>query len=201
MEKENTKPDSEVKEALPAYDQRYTYDDYLTWDDDIRRELIDGIVYEMSAPSWQHQRIGGNLFILFGIYLKDKPCEVFYAPFDVRLTADTYDDTVVQPDLLITCDRLKMEKRGLVGAPDMVVEILSPSTSRYDRTLKFDTYLRAGIKEYWIIDPETKTLAINLLNDGNYITYSYTDEDTVSVHILKDCTINLSEVFREAFEV
>ena len=189
--------DSEVKEAVPAYDKRYTYADYLTWDDDERWELIDGVPYLMSAPTWQHQAIGGNLFKQLANFLTGKQCKVFYAPFDVRLNFETFDNTVVQPDLLIIFDRNMLEKTGCKGAPEMVVEILSPSTSRYDKNLKFHTYLKHGVIEYWILDPETKTLAVHILNNNNYIIHPYTDEDKVPVHVLDGCEINLAEVFEE----
>jgi len=194
--KENT-PETKVEEAQPAYDFRYTYADYLKWDDGVRRELIDGKVYLMASPSWRHQEISSNLYDQLKAFLKSKPCKVFYAPLDVRLNADTFDDTVVQPDLIIVCDHSILDDAGVKGVPDMVVEILSPSTAGYDRTIKFDKYLQAGIKEYWIIDPVNESLAANILNDGNYITHIYTNEDTAPVHVLEGCAINLSEVFEE----
>ena len=197
MEKENNENDSKVEEALVDYNRLYTYSDYLQWDDDKRHELIDGVPYLMSAPSRRHQKLLGKLFIQFDTLLKGKTCEVYFAPFDVRLNADTLDNTVVQPDLLIVCDKAKLDDAGCKGAPDMVVEILSPSTSRHDRILKFKTYLKSGIGEYWIIDPETSTLAVHILKDGDYIIHPYAAEDTVPVHILEGCTINLSEVFEE----
>jgi len=198
MDKKDNSPGSEVKEALRKYDKRYTYSDYINWDDDEKRwELIDGVPYSMSAPNRRHQEISGNLYEQIRNFLKGKPCKVYYAPFDVRLNADTLDDTVVQPDLLIVCDHSILNDAGCAGAPDMVVEILSPSTSRYDRTLKFNTYLKAGIREYWIIDPETKTLAVHLLKDGYYITHAYTNEAIVNVNVLDGCTIHLIDVFEE----
>jgi len=195
MDEKKTSTESLVKEAKPEYDKRYTYADYVTWDDDTRWELIDGIPYMMSAPNRQHQELSRNLCMQLATFLKGKTCKVYYAPFDVRLNADSKDDTVVQPDLLVVCDHSKLDKAGCVGAPDMVVEILSPSTSRYDRTLKFKTYLKSGVREYWVIDPDSKTLAVHLQKDDAYVTHPYTDEDTVPVHVLDGCIINLSEVF------
>jgi Uma2 family endonuclease len=200
MDKEKNTPDLSklsVKEAQVDYDRRYTYAEYVEWDDDMRWELIDGVPYMMSAPSRQHQELLSNLHVLFKTFLKGKSCKVYFAPFDVRLNADTFDNTVVQPDLLIVCDHSKLNKAGCAGSPDLVVEILSPSTSRYDRTLKFNTYLKSGIREYWVIDPETKTLAVHLLKDDNYVTHAYTDEDSVHVHVLESCVINMKEVFEE----
>jgi len=189
--------DSSVEEAQPAYDVRYTYSDYLQWDDDKRRELIDGVPYLMAAPNWRHQEISGNLYDQFKAFLKGKPCKVYYAPLDVRLNADTLDDTVVQPDLIIVCDHSILDKASCKGVSDMVVEILSPSNPRYDKITKFNRYLKAGIREYWIIDPEERTLAVNILNNDNYITHIYTNDETAPVNVLEGCNIDLSEVFAE----
>ena len=185
-------------EALLKEEQHYTYSDYCAWEDGKRWELIDGKAFAMSpAPSWRHQGLSGNLYLQFATYLKGKACRVFHAPFDVRLNADTLDDTVVQPDLVIICDRSKLSGTGCVGAPDMVIEILSPSTARYDRTLKFDIYRRAGVREYWIVDPDTKTLSVHILNNGEYMIRAYTDADIVAVHAIGGCMIDLADVFEE----
>jgi len=197
MDKKEKTTDPKVKDAQVDYNKRYTYSDYIKWDDDERWELIDGVPYMMSAPNRIHQEILGNLHLQFGNFLKGKTCKVYLAPFDVRLNADTYDNMVVQPDLVIICDKSKLNKAGCAGTPDMVIEILSPSTSRYDRTLKFKTYLESGIKEYWIVDPETKTLAVHILKDSDYVTHAYTDEDSAPVSVLDGFEVNLSEVFEE----
>jgi len=194
---EKSQSDSEVKEAQVDYNRRYTYSDYVKWDDEERWELIDGVPYLMSAPGRRHQKMLGNLYLQFGNFLKGKKCEVYFAPFAVRLNADTLDDTVVQPDLVVICDHEKLDTTGCAGAPDLAVEVLSPSTSRHDRVIKFDKYLEAGIREYWIIDPETKTLAANILNNGKYITHLYTGKDKAPVHILEGFSVDLSEVFEE----
>ncbi|MCL2820269.1 MAG: Uma2 family endonuclease [Oscillospiraceae bacterium] len=187
--------DSMVKEALPVYDKRYSYTDYITWEGDERWELIDGVPYLMSTPTRYHQEVSGNLHFLIKSFLIGKPCKVYYSPFAVRLNAETFDNTVLQPDLLVICDHDKLDKTGCKGAPDMVVEILSPSTSQYDKTLKFEAYLKAGVIEYWIIDPESKTLAVHILSENNYIIHPYTDEDTVPVHVLDGCDIDMAKVF------
>jgi len=185
----------EVEEAQSAYDIRYSYTDYLKWDDGVRRELIDGKIYLMAGPNWRHQKVSGNLYEQFKAFLKGKECEVYYAPLDVRLNADTLDNTVVQPDLMIICDNSILDEESIKGAPDMVVEILSPSTADYDRTTKFNMYLQAGIKEYWIVDPVTQSLVVNILANNRYITHVYVNKETVPVHILEGCVIDLSEVF------
>ena len=194
MDDSKNNPDSEVKEALVDYNKLYTYSDYMTWDDDNRWELIEGVPYLMSAPNRRHQEILGDLFFLFRTFLKDKQCKVYFAPFDVRLNAETFDNTVVQPDLIIICDHSILNDAGVKGVPDMVVEILSPSNPRHDLITKFKAYLKAGIREYWIIDPIAKTLAVHILKDDNYITRPYSHEETVPVHVLEGLSIDLAEV-------
>ncbi|MCL1918918.1 MAG: Uma2 family endonuclease [Peptococcaceae bacterium] len=184
--------------ALPKENERYTYTDYCSWDNDERWELIDGVPYAMTpAPSRFHQNISGNLFGQLFNYLQGKPCKVYHAPFDVRLNTGTNDDTVVQPDLLVVCDSSKLDDKGCVGAPDLVVEILSPSTARKDKLIKFQKYQQSGIREFWIIDPETRTVQVCTLENGNYIISMYGDTDTVHVQVLDGCQIELCSVFAE----
>jgi len=186
--------------ALPQKkeEQRYTYADYCQWDDGERWELIDGVSYLMSpAPLRTHQGISRELTRQLANFLIGKPCKVYAAPFDVRLNADTYDDTVVQPDLLIVCDSSKLDDKGCTGAPDMVIEILSPSTGRHDKLVKFQTYQKAGVREYWIVDPDTRTVQVNILENGKYVAAMYGDTGIAPVHILEGCTVNLRDVFEE----
>ena len=176
--------------------QRYTYADYCAWGDDQRWELIDGRPHAMApAPGRFHQSISGNIYVQLKQFLRGKTCEVYISPFDVRLNADTKDNTVVQPDVLVVCDPSKLDEKGCAGAPDMVVEVLSPSTLRHDRLIKFNKYLGAGVREYWIVDPESKTVSAHILKDGAYTTSAYSDEDTAPVHVLEGCNIDLGEVF------
>ena len=177
-------------------EKRYTYADYCSWSDCERWELIDGAAYAMSpAPSWIHQAISGNLYVQLFRYLQGKPCKVFAAPFDVRLNADTEDDTVVQPDLVVICDRSILSGTGCNGVPDMVVEILSPFTAKHDRFLKFNIYQKAGVREYWIVDPDTKTVSVHVLKNGEYVTSAYGDSNTVPARVLEGCEISLPDVF------
>jgi len=176
-------------------DQRYTYADYCTWDDNVRRELIDGVVYDMSAPTWEHQGISMSLSRQLSTFLQGKACNVFAAPFDVRLNANENDDTVVQPDVVVICDRSKQSGTGCVGSPDMVVEILSPASQRRDRLEKLRLYQRFGVREYWIVDPEYKTVSVHLLEGGKYMISVFGDEGAVPIHILESCEIYLQEVF------
>jgi len=178
-------------------EQCYTYADYCKWDDGERWELINGVPYAMSpAPSTAHQRVIGRLYNQLFNFLEEKPCEVFIAPFDVRLNAAGDDDNdVFQPDILVVCDRSKIDDKGLNGAPDMVIEILSPSTARRDKVLKFNKYQHVGVREYWIVDPTDKTVQVFILQNGTYLAKSYAETDTISTHVLEGCEISLSDVF------
>ena len=191
--------DMEVYEALRKYNQQgklYKYSDYASWDDGNRYELIDGVVHLMSAPTADHQRVLGRLFRKFADYLDDKACEVFVAPFDVCLSGEGDDDyMVVQPDILVICDESKIDNRYCNGAPDLVVEILSPSTSRMDRIKKHNKYLQAGVREYWIADPVDRNVVVNLLENGKYVIHAYDETEKIPVHVLENCIIVLPDIF------
>lgn len=191
---------------LPARKQykKYTYDDYLTWPEDERWEIIDGIAYDMSpAPSTSHQRILRELLIQFGNYLTGKTCEVFAAPFDIRLPeADEQDKdivNVVQPDIVVVCDKSKLDEKGCKGAPALIIEIKSPFTARKDIKEKFRLYERVGVKEYWIVDPTDKTVMVFKLGENKEYGKPdmYGDEDPINVGVFEDLTIDLKAVFQE----
>jgi len=183
-------------EKLPVEKQRYTYADYCSWDDGKRWELIDGIAYAMvPAPTRAHQGISGNLHSQLHGFLKGKPCKLYAAPFDVKLEAEDYDDTVVQPDLVVICDPSKLDDKGCNGAPDLVVEILSPSTASNDWVTKLALYQKAGVREYWIVDPDSQTVSVHLLEDGRYFVTGYLNTGTLPVHVLEGCEIILADVF------
>jgi Uma2 family endonuclease len=146
---------------------------------------------------WRHQRISRKLLRQLVDFLRGKSCEVFYAPFDVRLNADTSDNTVLQPDIVVICDRSKLSGTGCIGVPDMVIEILSPSTEKRDREDKFDKYLEVKVREYWIVDPDSNTVTVNILDDKRYCSTDYCETDKVPVHVLEGCVIDLADVFAE----
>ena len=174
--------------------EKYTYADYLTWDDSVRYELVDGVPYAMAAPTVEHQRVSSELHGQLWTFLKGKPCRPFTSPIDVRLNVKKGDDLVVQPDLLVVCDHSKIDKNSINGAPDFIIEILSPSSSSYDCIVKLNKYLDAGVREYWIVDPESKTVQVYILKDGVYMNKSY-ESGTIPVSVLDGCVIDLTAVF------
>lgn len=185
-------------------DERYTYGDYLKWDDGNRWELIDGVAYNMTpAPSRRHQKISGELYRQISNYLSEKPCEVYAAPFDVRLPeldeADEAVRTVVQPDIAVICDLAKLDDAGCKGSPDLIAEILSPATARRDLKEKYLCYEKAGVREYWIVDPAAKTVTVFRRSlDGRFGRPDiYGEEERMKVGIFDDLEIDLSAVFKE----
>ena len=182
----------------PAYEtRRYTYADYCKWEGPERWELIDGVPYMMAAPSVAHQWALSSLHRQIANFLHGKNCIVLFAPLDVRLNADFRDNTVVQPDLLVVCDKSKIDRVGLRGAPDMAVEILSPSTADFDKVDKLALYMKAGVREYWIVDPDAQTVAVHVLGRGKYSKTVYEKPDSVPVSVLPGCLVDLREVFLE----
>jgi len=183
----------------------WTYADYLTWPDDQRWELIDGVAYSMSpAPTTSHQSILRKIAFAINAHLEGKQGELFLAPFDVRFAeqknvSDNYIDTVVQPDILIVCDKGKLDERGCNGPPDFIIEISSPTTGKNDLTRKFDLYQRHAVKEYWIVHPEEQTVMVfKLEGDGMYgKPERYAGDDAVSVPLFGDLVVDLKGVFAE----
>jgi len=183
-------------------DEVFRYGDYLKWDDGERWELIDGVAYNMTpAPSRFHQRVSGQLFLQFGNFLSNSSCEVYAAPFDVRLPegdeADEAITTVVQPDISVVCDPSKLDDKGCKGSPDLIVEILSPATARKDLKEKFLRYERAGVREYWIADPSGKTVTVFKRSDAGLFGRPdvYGEEERIKVGIFEDLEIDLQPVF------
>ena len=179
-------------EAL-RQEEYYTYEEWLELDDDVYAELLDGSLYMMASPSRRHQGMITEFTRQFANFLYGKPCKIYPSPFGVRLA----EDTVFLPDITVVCDPSKLNDRGCEGAPDLVVEILSPSTSRYDMCTKFREYLRAGVKEYWIVDPQTDILTVHILKDGSYVTDVYSNTDAAPVKVLPGFEVDLAAVFAE----
>ncbi|HHV74171.1 MAG TPA: Uma2 family endonuclease [Thermoanaerobacterium sp.] len=187
--------------ALSDENKTYTYRDYKKWKDDRRWELINGNPFPMAPPSRIHQEILREILTIFSVYLKDKSCKVYSAPFGVRLPkANENDDdieTVVEPDIVVVCDKSKLDDEGCKGAPDLVVEIVSPSTARNDKIKKFNLYEMAGVKEYWIVEPDNKIVTVFTLDDDKRYGRPgiYSDEDKIKVSIFEDLIIDLKSVF------
>ena len=182
-------------------DQKFTYADYKDWElkPGERFELIHGIAYAMAAPNFSHQRIVTILTGEFYNFLKGKTCQVIASPFDVRpfYEEDNSDDTVVQPDLTVICDPAKIGEEGCRGAPDMVVEILSPSNTAIEMERKLHLYREVQVREYWIINPKYKLINIYLLKESGYIVRGFKINDTVRPEVLPGLEIPLSVIFSE----
>ena len=188
--------------SLPAEETRYTFADALTWGEDERIEIIDGEAFMMAPPLRVHQSILMALSAQIHDFLRGKTCKVYPAPFAVRLFEENGDhpedvDTMVEPDITVVCDPDKLDKYGCKGAPDMVIEILSPSTRRHDLAVKYRLYQRAGVREYWIVDPDGKTVQVFRLEDGLYNAPDIFTEGAVPVGLWEDFSIDLSQVFTE----
>ena len=194
--------------ALPKLkeEDRFTYADYLMWSDDQRWELIDGDAFCMSpGPNRRHQELLLALARRFADYLDDKRCTVLVAPFDVCLSSNAKESdeeigTVIQPDIIIVCDPGKLDDRACKGAPDLIVEILSPGTLKRDITTKYELYQRNGVKEYWIMYPNDRTLLVyRLSGDNRYgAPEVFGEADIVPVPLLGDLSINMATVFKSA---
>lgn len=182
----------------------YSYADYLQWKFEERIELIKGRIFKMSpAPSSAHQEISGNIYFAFKLYLLKKPCKVFSAPFDVRLTRKSKMNkdviNVVQPDICVICDRAKIDKRGCIGAPDIIVEIISSGNNKTELQNKYEVYEESGVQEYWIVSPQDKTFMKYTLNqDGVYVASKLMpSEGEVTTPVLPGFVLNLEEVFAD----
>jgi Uma2 family endonuclease len=184
--------------------RKFTYQDYLSWTEEERWELINGIPYSMTpGPSTRHQQIVTALIDSFYHFLKDSSCQVFSVPFDVRLPEKDNNSeeifTVVQPDISIICDRNKLDSQGCLGSPDLIVEVISPSSLRKDIKEKFYLYEKAGVHEYWMIYPDQKTVVVFRLDkQGKYGRPDiYSETDFIQAEALVSVCIDLNEIFKE----
>lgn len=183
----------------------YTYADYLKWAFDETVEIIKGKVFRMSpAPNLRYQRVSLNLTLEFGNFFKKTPCHLFAAPFDERLAPSKKSKsdkiyTVVQPDLCVICDDEKLDEQGCIGAPDLIIEILSPGNTQKEMKDKFEVYQENGVREYWLVEPNDKAVFVYVLNDmGKYIGLQpFTEDDFIRSTIFPELSISLKEVFAE----
>ena len=199
-------PIMDAEEPIIAYGQlnpegTYTYLDYLKWQFKERVELIRGKIFKMSpAPGSLHQRVSFKLGVSLDKYFGGKPCSIFQAPFDVRLPIpnENKDSTVVQPDLCIICDESKIDPCGCNGAPDLVVEILSPGNSRHEMGTKFALYQESGVKEYWMVEPAEKVIFVYTLRQGRYIGLRpFVEGMAVESPLFPELRVMVADVFAE----
>jgi len=182
--------------------QIFHYADYLTWPDQERWEIIEGVPYDMTpAPASDHQMVLGEIFGNLWQYLKNKSCRVFMAPFDVRLSQkpdadDNSIETVVQPDIVVICDQKKIDQRGCHGAPDITVEILSPASAYKDETEKLMLYEKFGVREYWIVNPAAQYIMIYRHEGGEFCRPEYfAKNDRLVSQVLPDFSLNLTTIW------
>jgi Uma2 family endonuclease len=183
----------------------YSYADYLLWQFQERIELFKGKVFPMAAPGRMHQQFSGQLYLAIGNYLVGKSCKIYPAPFDVRLPdskrkpkfdGDIY--TVVQPDLCVVCDIEKLDDRGCLGAPDLIVEILSPGNTKKEMSNKFRLYEEAGVQEYWVVEPQDRFVLIYVLRGEEFVGLRpVTEDQPLTSTILPGLTIDLATVFAD----
>lgn len=192
-------------DAINQSPEKLTYKEYATWAEGKRCEVLDGVIISMDpSVSPKHQEVSMKLSIEFGSYLRGKRSKVFAGDIDVYLfeTTKGWDSEKVKnwviPDMVIVCDPDKIKKHGIVGAPDFALEILSPSSAKIDRMDKRWAYSKAGVKEYWIVDPANQLVEVYLLKEGVLeLENVYTKEDSVHVHVLENLYIDLANIFRE----
>ena len=178
-----------------AHANIYTEEDYYNLPENVRAELIDGQIYYMSAPSRIHQEILSFLHLEIGNYLRSQngSCKVYTAPFAVKLFSED-DRNVVEPDVSVICDPNKLTNRGCTGAPDWIVEIVSPSNSIHDYVRKLNLYMDAGVREYWIVDPLSRKIFVYHLEETDFKADSYTLQDKIKVNIYDDLWIDFTEL-------
>lgn len=193
-----------VRETTPSYtgaspakkkQGEYTADDYRTLPEDVRMELIDGVLYDMSAPSGVHQIIGGRIYMMLSNYILEKrgKCLPLYAPIDVQLDCD--DRTIVQPDVLVLCDAGKLSGNMISGAPDFIAEVLSPSTRRKDMFKKLEKYMTAGVREYWMVDVDKKKVIVYHFEEEDY-PQIFGFDTCLPVGIFRgECQVDFKEIY------
>jgi Uma2 family endonuclease len=196
-------PITELSQLDP--DKLYSYADYLTWQFTETVELFKGTLFPMAAPNVRHQKVSWRLTRFMSNAFYQHPCQAFAAPFDVRLPdrlkkpkfdGDIY--TVVQPDLCVICDESKLDERGCLGAPDLMIEILSPGNTKKEMKNKFRLYEEAGVLEYWLVAPHNQFVLVYVLRDEEYIGLRpQTDEDTLISRTFPGLAVDLAEVFAD----
>ena len=179
--------------ALQPQPESLTLEQYEALPEDLRVEVFDGVVYDIASPSQEHQTISMELSTVLNTYIRGKKgsCRVFHAPFDVKLSEQPL--TIVQPDLMIVCDKDKLDGKRCNGAPDFIIEIVSPGNPADDYIRKLYYYKNAGVREYWIVDPRRKNVTINFF-EGNMLNVQYSFDSVIKVNIYDDLYINFSDI-------
>ena len=191
--------------ARNLYEKMYTYRMYCEMEDDGNRyEIIDGVPYLMAAPSRRHQKALGEIAFRMRLFLQGKPCEVYMSPFDVRLAiyGEVGDDVinVVQPDVMVFCSEDKLDERGAIAAPDIAIEILSPSSAKNDRYRKFNLYEKADVREYWIVDAANEAVEVFVNEGGKFALKAFLqNDDIITSSVLENLEIKVSDVFALPF--
>ncbi|MBR1914618.1 MAG: Uma2 family endonuclease [Lachnospiraceae bacterium] len=174
-------------------DRIMTEDDYYALPDDVRAELIDGRLFYMESPGLTHQTVYGELFYQISAYIKSKNGSCWIVPdFDTKL--DTAEDTIVRPDISIICDPDKLTERRCEGAPDWIIEIVSPGNPKHDYLTKLELYQRTGVREYWIVDPRKKTVTVYRLDENDFDMTCYSFQDKIKVGIYDDLMIDFAVI-------
>jgi len=186
---------------IETHKRFYTYADYAAWGEDVKRcELINGVIFAMAAPTRAHQHTVLALGAELRSFFKGRTCTPYIAPVDVRLSPKGLDDTVVQPDIIVVCDPKKFsDGKSCQGAPDLVIEVLSKSSSKLDRLTKFKKYEQAGVREYWLVDPVNQTAEVFVLEDGRFVRSDFLDieDESINSSIFEDMNIKMADIFEE----
>jgi Uma2 family endonuclease len=185
-------------------DKVYTYADYFMWRFEERVELIKGKIFKMSpAPNRIHQFLSIRIGSKLDVFLEDKPCMVYAAPFDVRFPRKSKNDkdiiTVLQPDVCVICDHSKLDDRGGIGAPDIVVEVLSKGNNSKELKNKYEIYEESGVREYWVVSPDSETFIVHTLVDGKFVpSRALTHGDVLTSEVLPGFSLDLGQLFEAA---
>lgn len=179
--------------ALHPQPETITMEQYEAMPEEKRAEVFDGIIYDMASPSQIHQTLSMELSNILYNYIKNKKgaCQVFSAPFDVKLSDNPL--TIVQPDIMVICDKDKLDEKRCNGAPDFIIEIVSSGNPADDYIRKLYYYKNYGVREYWIVDPRRKTITVNYFEE-NMLNIQYSFEATIKVNIYDDLFINFAEI-------
>lgn len=179
--------------ALQPQSETITLDQYEALPKNVRAEVFDGQIYYMASPSEIHQTISTELTTILNTYIKNRKgtCKVFHAPFDVKLNDSPL--TIVQPDLMVVCDKDKLDGKRCNGAPDFIIEIVSPGNPSDDYITKLYYYKNYGVREYWIVDPRRRTVTVNYF-EGDMLNVPYSFDSTIRINIYGDVSIDFAEL-------